>query len=73
VVATSASFMAIDKFTCEDGFGTTAELPVGSYDVTVTAENGSADIGASFPIASQPITAPNGLTHLGHVKIPVSP
>lgn len=70
-VATSSSFMLVDKFTCEDGFGITSELPVGSYDVTVTAENGSADIGASLPLASRPITAPNGLTHLGHVKIPV--
>ena len=73
VVEASSNFMAVDKFTCEDGFGTTAELPVGLYDVTVTAENGSADIGASLPIANQPITAPNGLTHLGHVKIPVTP
>lgn len=73
VVATSSSFMLVDKFTCTDGFGTTDEIPVGFYDVTVTAENGSADIGASAPIASQPIMAPNGLTHLGHVRVPVAP
>lgn len=70
-VMTSSNFMLVDKFTCEDGFGVTSELPVGSYDVTVTAENGSADLGASLPLASRPITAPNGLTHLGHVRIPV--
>jgi hypothetical protein len=73
VVESSSNFMAVDKFTCEDGFGTTAEVPVGLYDVTVTAENGSADIGASLPLANKPITAPNGLTHLGHVRIPVTP
>ena len=61
----------VDKFTCTDGFGTTSELPVGTYDVTVTASTGSSDVGASGPIADTPITAPNGLTHLGHVKINV--
>ncbi|HEX2688381.1 MAG TPA: hypothetical protein VHN14_17240, partial [Kofleriaceae bacterium] len=72
-VMTSSNFMLVDKFTCEDGFGITDELPVGSYDVTLTAENGSADIGASLPLASRPITAPSGLTDLGHIRLPVSP
>ena len=68
-VAVSSSFMLVDKFTCEDGFGVTSELPVGNYDVTVSADSGSADLGNSGPLANKPITAPNGLTHLGHVRI----
>jgi hypothetical protein len=67
----SPSFMAIDKFTCADGFGTSEVLPVDTYDITVTASTGSSDVGASGPIADVPIHAPNVLTHLGHVKIPV--
>jgi hypothetical protein len=67
----SPSFMLIDKFTCTDGFGTTSVLPTDTYDVSVTASTGSSDVGVSAPIADVPITAPNGLTHLGHVRIPV--
>lgn len=68
----SPSFMLIDKFTCTDGFGTSDVLPVDTYDVTVTASTGSADVGASDPIPDVPIHAPNGLTHLGPVTIHVS-
>jgi hypothetical protein len=67
----SPSFMAIDKFTCTDGFGISEVLPVDTYDITLTASTGSSDVGASGPIADVPIHAPNVLTHLGHVKIPV--
>jgi hypothetical protein len=71
-VAISNNAMVVDKFTCDDGFGITEELPVGSYDVTVTASSvPGMDIGVSDPIADKRITAPSGLTHLGVVKIPV--
>jgi hypothetical protein len=67
---TSGGTIYVDKFSCDDGYGITEELPVGTYDVTVTVSSmPGMDIGASDPIADQPITAPNGLTSLGHVKI----
>ena len=71
VSVTTPSFMLVDKFTCTDGFGTTDVLPADRYDVTVTASTGSSDVGASAPLADKVVTAPNGLTHLGHVRIPV--
>lgn len=71
-VAISDNSMIIDKFTCTDGFGITSELPVGSYDVTVTASSApGTDVGVSDPIPNKDITAPSGLTHLGVVRIPV--
>lgn len=71
VSVASPSFMLIDKFTCTDGFGTTDVLPEDTYDVSVTASAGSGqDLGVSAPI-TKTVTAPNGLAHLGHVKIPV--
>jgi len=69
-VAVSNNAMITDKFSCDDGYGVTSELPVGLYDVTVTVSSmPGMDIGSSDPIADQRITAPNGLTPLGHVKI----
>ena len=69
-VAVSNNAMIVDKFSCDDGYGVTSELPVGLYDVTVTvsASPGN-DLGASDPLPDKRITAPNGLTSLGHVKI----
>lgn len=67
----SPSFMLIDKFTCTDGYGFSDVLPVDTYDITVTASTGSSDVGASGPQADVPIRAPNVVTHLGHVRIPV--
>lgn len=67
---TSGGTIYVDKFSCDDGYGITEELPVGVYDVTVTVTaSPGVDLGASDPIPDQPITAPNGLTSLGHVKI----
>jgi len=71
VSVTNSNSILVDKFTCTDGFGTTDVLKAGAYDVTVTASTGSSDVGASAPIADQLIKAPNGLTHLGHVRIPI--
>jgi hypothetical protein len=72
VSVTSPSFMALDKFTCEDGFGITSPLPDDDYDMTLTAvAKPGTDIGVSDPQPDITITAPNGLTHVGHVKIPV--
>jgi hypothetical protein len=68
--AVSNNMLYIDKFSCDDGFGITEELPAGLYDVTVTVSSAPGmDIGASAPIQDQPITAPSGLTHLDHIDI----
>ena len=67
----SPTFMVIDKFTCSEGFGVSEVLPADTYDITVTASTGSSDVGASGPIADVAIHDRNGLTHLGHIKIPV--
>lgn len=72
VSVASPSFMLVDKFTCTDGFGVSDVLPRDTYDVTVTASSGPGhDLGVSAPLADVRIQAPNGLTHLGHVRIPV--
>jgi hypothetical protein len=69
-VAVSNNAMIVDKFSCDDGYGITSELPVGFYDVTVTVSSmPGTDIGASSPLPDKEITAPNGLTSLGHVQI----
>jgi hypothetical protein len=69
-VAVSNNAMIVDKFSCDDGYGITSELPTGFYDVTVTVSSApGTDIGASGPLANKQITAPNGLTSLGHVQI----
>jgi hypothetical protein len=73
--AMSPSFIGVDKFDCDDGFGTTSVLQTGNYLVTVTATNTAGqDVGASGPIDNVVITAPNvapehGLTEIGVVEV----
>jgi len=62
----------VDKFTCEDGFGTTDPLLAGSYTVSVDAENGSGAVGTAPTLTNKVITAPGGLTDLGHILIPIN-
>jgi hypothetical protein len=61
-----------DKFTCEDHFGTTDALLAGSYTVSIDALN-SSDLALSNPtvVTNKQITAPDGLTDLGHIVIPI--
>jgi hypothetical protein len=68
--ADSSSFSAVDKFDCTDGFGISAPLPAGDdYTVTLTAVAApGTDLGVSDP-GTATITAPNGLDHVGHLKI----
>ena len=71
-ILNGSSTMIVDKFSCDDGFGVTEELPVGRYLVSVTASSApGTDIGVSDPLPDKPITAPSGLTHLGVIRIPV--
>lgn len=74
VVSVDSNTIFVDKFRCSDGLGTAGPFPAGSYDVTVVASSGPGqDVGASAPIPGVSVTIPNGLTHLGHVAIPISP
>jgi opacity protein-like surface antigen len=70
VQMTSGGTIYVDKFPCDDGYGITEPLRAGLYDVTITVSSmPGMDIGASAPIPDKEITAPSGLTSLGHVKI----
>jgi hypothetical protein len=73
-IATSvanSSYYRNDKFTCEDHFGTTDALLAGTYTVSIDAEEGNAAIGAPTNLTNRVITAPDGLTDLGHILIPI--
>jgi hypothetical protein len=72
-VATIAgtSFMLVDKFTCEHGFGTTSPLLADTYTVSVDAEVDGLAVGVAPALTNKVITAPNGLTDLGHILIPI--
>jgi hypothetical protein len=61
-----------DKFTCADGSGVTSALAAGSYTLSVDATlgNGGA-LGAPVNFASKVIQAPNKVTDLGSVMIPI--
>jgi hypothetical protein len=71
LVGTTA--LLTDKFTCNHYYGTTEPLPVGTYTVSVDADDGTGSIGTAPAIINQHITAPTGLTDLGHIVIPVTP
>ena len=61
---------ASDIFNCEDGIGTTSEYLAGAYDVLVDAVN--PDPLGSAPTISSTIQAPNKVTQLGTVNIPIT-
>lgn len=61
---------ASDIFNCEDGTGVTDPYLKGSYDVLVDAINPN-PVG-SAPTISSSITAPNNVTNLGTVTIPIN-
>lgn len=63
--------MLTDKFTCEDHFGTTDGLPADDYTVSIDAEENNAALGA--PVNMSPVTvgAPNVVTDIGLVSLPI--
>ncbi|HEX4421485.1 MAG TPA: hypothetical protein VH165_26400 [Kofleriaceae bacterium] len=69
-MANSSDFKT-DMFTCQDHYGTTDGLVAGSYTVSIDAEVNGAAVGTADTLTSKEITAPNGLTNLGLVLIPV--
>jgi hypothetical protein len=68
---TGSSFMMTDRFPCEHGFGTTKPLLAGTYTVSVDAAISSGAIGTAPALIDKEITAPSGLTDLGHIMIPI--
>jgi hypothetical protein len=69
-IAGNSSFLVTDKFTCEDHFGTTGALLAGTYTVSVEATVNDLSVGTA-PAITETITAPDGLTDLGHILIPI--
>lgn len=68
---TGTSTALVDKFDCDDGFGTTSPLPAGSYTVSVDADDGTGAVGKAPTLTNKVIKAPAGLTDLGHILIPI--
>lgn len=66
-----STFALVDKFQCEHGYGTTSPLLEGTYTVSVDAEVNGAAVGTAPTLTNRVIQAPNGLTDLGHILIPI--
>jgi len=73
VLHTAGAGMAQDdKFTCEDHFGTTSPLLAGTYSIAIDAEDGNQQaLGDTLQINDKTIAAPNKLTDLGNLMIPI--
>ena len=70
---TGGSTAFSDKFNCEDHFGYSAGLPEGSYTVQIDAlDSTNAALGPGTTLTDKQITAPNGITDLGDITIPIS-
>ena len=70
-VATPTNFRD-DLFTCSGGSGLTAELAEGTYTVSVSAiDNQGLSIGTAPTLVNKVIMAPNKVTDLGTVTIPI--
>jgi cysteine-rich repeat protein len=70
-VTGSASAVS-DIFTCDDGAGTTAGMLAGSYTVSISANNSQQQaVGTAPAQANKVIQAPNKVTDLGLVEIPI--
>jgi hypothetical protein len=66
-----STFMLTDKFQCEHGYGTTSPLLAGTYTVSVDAEVNDVAVGVAPALTNRVVRAPNGLTDLGHILIPI--
>jgi cysteine-rich repeat protein len=60
-----------DQYTCTDGAGYSAALPMGSYSVSADAFSGSGSIGTAPTLTNQLIHSPNKVTDLGTIAIPI--
>ena len=70
---TGGSTAFTDIYDCTDGSGVTAALAAGSYTVSISALNvANASIGTAPALVNQVIQAPNRVTNLGSVTIPIT-
>lgn len=61
-----------DQFNCEDGGAITAALLAGTYEVSIDAfQDGAGALGAPFNLSNRVINAPNKVTDLGIVDLPI--
>ena len=61
-----------DIFNCADGSGVTSVFLAGTYTVSIDAVNTALQsIGTAAPLTNKTITAPNHVTDLGTVTIPI--
>jgi cysteine-rich repeat protein len=71
VTLTSGGQAIVDKFDCADGAGVTAGFLAGSYTVSIDAERNNTALGTPQNKDAQLITAPNKLTDLGTINLPI--
>jgi len=67
----SPSYFKDDKFDCDAHYGTTDPLIADTYTVSIDAEDSTGALGPAKNLTNKTIHAPNGLTDLGLVLIPV--
>ena len=69
----NANNAASDQFNCEDGSGITSGFLAGTYTVSVAALNAQDQaIGTAPALTNKTIQAPNKVTNLGTVTIPIT-
>lgn len=69
---TSSTTAYSDIFDCTDGTGITAGLPAGGYTISTAALNGTDQSIGTAPALTNTIQAPNKITDLGTITIPIS-
>ena len=69
---TSTTTAFSDIFDCTDGAGLTAGLPAGPYTISTAALNGTDQSIGTAPTLSNSIQAPNKVTDLGTITIPIT-
>jgi cysteine-rich repeat protein len=67
----SSTSATTDIFDCTDGAGVTAGLATGTYTVSIDAMQNNAAIGIAPALLNKVIMAPNKVTDLGTVTIPI--
>ncbi|HEX7700150.1 MAG TPA: hypothetical protein VF403_05500, partial [Kofleriaceae bacterium] len=75
VVTPDGGMGAVSSFSCNAGSAQTTPFVAGSYmvAVSITTFNGSTmTVGTATPLTGQVIVAPNGLTDLATITIPIT-
>ena len=68
----NSTMAATDQFTCDDGQGVTSGLPAGTYTVSVDAFTSAGAVGTAPTLNNKVIQAPNVVTDLGTITIPIT-